>query len=108
MCVDLVYCCLPVIRRPQRAVRRRSAQTLLDNALLIEIMELREEVDSASSDVELRPLLASCRERQARIRAALAAAFRDGEDRLDDARRETAKLRYWTRLEAAIVDRMEH
>ena len=97
-----------MIRRPQRAVRRRSAQTLLDNALLIEIMELREEVDSASSDVELRPLLASCRERQARIRAALAAAFRDGEDRLDDARRETAKLRYWTRLEAAIVDRMEH
>lgn len=77
---------------------------LVDSALLFEIMELREEVDSASSTEELRPLLDSCRKQQADICAELAGAFR--EERIDDARRATAKLRYWNRLEAAIVERI--
>ena len=67
-------------------------------------MEVREEVDHASSDDELRPILQSCKKRQSEICQELVNAFR--EERLDDAKFETAKLQYWKRVEETIVEKI--
>ncbi|KAL7541625.1 hypothetical protein ACHAXR_012187 [Thalassiosira sp. AJA248-18] len=81
-----------------------SDSSIVDNSLLLEIMEAREEVDDSSSDDELRPLLKSCQEHQSELCQELAKAFR--EERIDDAKYLTAKLQYWNRIEETILDKI--
>ena len=71
----------------------------------MEIMEIREKVEHASSDNELRPLLQSCREQQSELCQELAKAFR--EERIDDAKSLTAKLQYFNRIEETIVGKID-
>ena len=76
----------------------------MDHSLLMEIMEAREEVDDASSDDELRPLLKSCQEQESKLCLELAKAFQ--EKRIDDAKSFTAKLQYWNRIEEKIIEKI--
>ena len=79
-------------------------QSIIDNILLLEIMEVREKIENASSDEELRPFLQSCQVKQKELCEQLAASFR--EDRIDDAKVLTAKLQYWNRIEETIMDKI--
>ncbi|KAL7467605.1 hypothetical protein ACHAXS_007864 [Conticribra weissflogii] len=69
-------------------------------------MEIRENIENASTDEELRPLLDSCRSKRDDICDRLAEAFR--EERLDDARFLTAQLQYWNRIEETVLDKISH
>jgi len=81
-----------------------SDNSIVDNNLLLEIMEVREEIEHVSSDDELKPILQSCQKQQSEICQELANAFR--EKRMNDARSETAKLQYWNRIEETILEKM--
>ena len=79
---------------------------LVDMALLMEVMELREEIDEASDDADiLRTLLGQNEERMERVVKLLAEAF-DGRGDMEEARRLTAQLQYWKRIEEKIVDKL--
>ena len=79
-------------------------KSLVDNALLLEIMETREEVENASSDNELRPLLKQCQKQQSELCIELAKAFQ--EERIDDAKYQAAKLQYLYRIEETIMEKI--
>lgn len=68
-------------------------------------MAIREEIDSTSSDSELRPILQCCREQQDEICEKLALSFSKG--RMKDAKYLTAELQYWKRIEETIIDKMQ-
>ena len=70
----------------------------------MEVMEIREEIEHASSDDELRPILKSCQEKQSDLCLELAEAFR--EERIDDAKALTATLQYWNRIEETILEKI--
>lgn len=70
----------------------------------MEIMEAREEVENASSDSELRPLLRSCQIRQSELFRDLEKSF--AANRMDDAKIQTAKLQYWKRIEETIMEQI--
>ena len=79
---------------------------LVDMALLMEVMELREEIDEASDDVDiLRTLLGQNEERMEKVVKLLGEAF-DGRKDMEEARRLTAQLQYWKRIEEKIVDKL--
>ncbi len=67
-------------------------------------MEAREEVENASSDKELRPLLQSCQTRQLDLCRDLENSF--GANRVNDAKLQTAQLQYWKRIEEAIMEKI--
>jgi DnaJ-domain-containing protein 1 len=67
-------------------------------------MELREDVDSASTDKELRPLLATCQNKQNELLSCLEEAF--AKEEMDKAKLLTAKLRYWKRVEESILEKI--
>ena len=71
---------------------------------LMEVMEMREEVEHASTDNELRPLLQTCKTQQSELCEELAKSFR--EEHIEDAKHQTAKLQYWNRIEETIVDKI--
>ena len=79
-------------------------QSIIDHALLFEVMEIRELIEDASSDEELRPILQSSLSRKDELIDQLAEAFQEG--RIDEAKRTTAKLQYWARIEETIVGKM--
>ena len=79
-------------------------QSIIDHALLFEVMEIREQIEDASSDEELRPILQSSLTKKDELIDQLAEAFQEG--RIDDAKRTTAKLQYWVRIEETIVGKM--
>ena len=83
-------------------------QSIIDNNLLLEIMEFREEIEQASSaenpDEKLDPLLISCQSTHAELCEQLASAFR--EDMMDEAKVLTAKLKYWSRVEEMILEQI--
>lgn len=79
-------------------------QSIIDHALLFEVMEIREQIEDASSDEELRPILQSSLKKKDELIHQLAEAFQEG--RIDDAKRITAKLQYWARVEETIVGKM--
>ena len=79
-------------------------KSLVDNDLLLEIMEAREEVDNASSDNELRPLLKQCQKQQSELCVELEQAFQEG--RIDDAKYQAAKVQYLHRIEETIVEKI--
>jgi len=70
----------------------------------MKIMELREEVEGASSDEELRPLLQSCEESIRELCKGIDNSFRA--NKIEDAKLLTAKLQYWKRIEERIVDKI--
>jgi molecular chaperone HscB len=79
---------------------------LVDATLLMEVMEIREEIDNASDDAEiLRTLLAQNEERIERVVMLLREAF-DRRDDMEEARRLTAQLQYWKRIEEKVVDKL--
>ena len=80
-------------------------QSIVDNNLLLEIMEVREEVEHASSDEELRPILKSCQKQQSELCKELEKSFH--EEHIDDAKYQTAKLQYWNRIEETIMDKIK-
>ncbi len=80
------------------------AQSIVNNTFLMDIMEAREEVENASSDNQLRPLLQSCQIRQSELCRDLCRLF--GDNRLGDAKLQTAKLQYWKRMEEKIMEKI--
>jgi len=81
-----------------------SDNSIIDGSLLMKIMELREEVEGASSDEELRPLLQSCEESIRELCKGIDNSFRA--NKIEDAKLLTAKLQYWKRIEERIVDKI--
>ena len=75
-------------------------------SLLMEVMELREEIDEASDDADiLRTLLGQNEERMERVVKLLGEAF-DWRGDMEEARRLTAQLQYWKRIDEKIVDKL--
>lgn len=80
---------------------------LVDMGLLMEVMEIREEIDSASHDAEvLRTLLGQNERRVENTAQLLGRAFDEDGGDMDAARRSTAQLQYWKRIEEKIVDKL--
>lgn len=79
-------------------------KSIIDSSLLMKIMELREEVEEASLDEELRPLLQSCEESIRELCEGIDDSFRA--ERIEDAKLLTAKLQYWKRIEDRIIDKI--
>ena len=80
---------------------------LVDMGLLMEVMELREEIDSASNDAEvLRTLLGQNERRVEDAVRLLGRAFDENGGDMDEARKLTAQLQYWKRIEEKIVDKL--
>lgn len=79
-------------------------KSLIDNNLLMEIMEIREEIADASTYAELKPLLEECHTKQTELYEQLADAFQN--DKVDNARYLTAKLQYWNRIEEKIAEKI--
>lgn len=85
-------------------IQESNDQSLVDHDLLLEVMEIREQIENASTDDEMRPILQSTVARRDELIGQLATAFR--EKRISDAKILTAKLQYWTRIEETIVNKM--
>jgi DnaJ-domain-containing protein 1 len=67
-------------------------------------MEMREAIERASTDEQLKPLLQSCQSKQKEVIDELAVAFR--ENRVDDAKYLTASLQYWSKIEERIMEKI--
>lgn len=67
-------------------------------------MEMREAVEQASTDEQLKPLLQSCQSKQKEVIDALTIAFR--EKNVEDAKYLTASLQYWSKIEERIMDKI--
>lgn len=81
-------------------------KSMVDNNLLMEIMEAREEVDNASTDEELRPLLQSCQKQQTELCKEIAKSFQEESIDLDAAKYQVAKLQYLNRIEETIMEKI--
>jgi molecular chaperone HscB len=81
-----------------------SDQSVVSNAFLMEIMEAREEVEHASTDAQLKPLLKACQTRQSELCKELEKSFDDHS--VDDAKLQTARLQYWRRIEDTILEKI--
>lgn len=85
-------------------IQESNDQSLVDHDLLLEVMEIREQIENASTDDEMKPMFQSTVARKDELIGQLATAFR--ENRISDAKLLTAKLQYWTRIEETIVNKM--
>ena len=101
--LGLLYCILTSLSLVGDCNYARK-KSLVNNNLLVTIMAIREEVDSTSTDSELRPILHCCREQQDEICEKLALSFRKGQ--MKDAKYLTAELQYWKRIEETIIEKM--
>jgi len=70
------------------------------------VMEIREEVDKATSDTELQELLRENQDRITSVSTDLERAFISND--LESAVRLTAILQYWNRVDKAIQEKTEH
>ena len=81
-------------------------KSIVDNNLLMEIMEAREEVDNASTDEELRPLLQLCQKQQIELCKEIAKSFQEKSIDLDATKYQVAKLQYLNRIEETIMEKI--
>jgi len=81
------------------------SSVLMSNSFLMEIMEAREEVDHASTDAQLKPLLKACQIRQSELCQELEKSF-NNDYNVDEAKLQTAQLQYWRRIEETILDKI--
>ena len=88
------------------STRSMNQKSIVDNNLLMEIMEAREEVDNASTDEELRPLLQSCQKQQTELCNEIAKSFQEESIDLDAAKYQVAKLQYLNRIEETIMEKI--
>lgn len=77
---------------------------IVGQEFLFEIMELREEVDNASSEIEFKELLIKNKKRMNDTSEKLGAAF--AANNLIEAKRLTAILQYWKRIDELIIERL--
>lgn len=77
---------------------------VVGQTFLLTIMELREEVEDAKSENELKELLKNNRERMSETCQKLSIAF--GENDLMEAKRLTAMLQYWKRIDELIIEKL--
>lgn len=77
---------------------------IVGQAFLFEIMELREEVDNANSNVKLKELLSDNRKRISDTCEKLGDAFHD--NNFTEAKRLTAILQYWKRIDELIIEKI--
>ncbi|KAL7483895.1 hypothetical protein ACHAW6_009535 [Cyclotella cf. meneghiniana] len=81
-----------------------SNNSIIDPKCLLRVMEMREAVEQASTDEQLKPLLQSCQSKQKEVIDALTIAFR--EKKVEDAKYLTASLQYWSKIEERIRDKI--
>jgi molecular chaperone HscB len=82
-----------------------SNTSLVGGDFLMLIMELREAVDEANSDAELRPLW---KENEVRIdETCLGIGQAIDAGNLEQARKLTAQLQYWNRIDETIREKMD-
>lgn len=77
---------------------------ILGGEFLMEVMELREEIDNTTSEVELKKLFADNKERMNNTCEKLGVAFSQND--LQEAKRLTAMLQYWKRIDELITDQV--
>mmetsp|Transcript_2256 Transcript_2256/g.2552 ORF Transcript_2256/g.2552 Transcript_2256/m.2552 type:complete len:210 (+) Transcript_2256:100-729(+) len=77
---------------------------IVGQEVLMNVMELREEVDDAKSDDKLKHLLDMNKERIRETCDNLGLAFEKGD--LKNAKRFTAMLQYWNRIEEMIIEKI--
>lgn len=80
------------------------AQSILPPSTLMEIMDLREQIEQCSTDKELKPILDNCRIKQSELCDELSGAFKEGD--VKKAKYLTACLQYWSRIEERILDKI--
>jgi DnaJ-domain-containing protein 1 len=83
-----------------------ASQDLVGMDVLLQVMQLREEVEQASheDDTTLRPLLAENQKRIQETSKLLEGAFEN--KNYDEALRLTARLQYWSRIDETIRAKM--
>ena len=69
-----------------------------------ELEEVPEEVEHASTDAQLKPLLKACQTRQSELCKELEKSFDD--HCVDDAKLQTARLQYLRRIEDTILEKI--
>ena len=69
----------------------------------MEIMEIRETIENCANDVELRPILEECRQKQNELCEQLATSF---DEDINKTRYLTACLQYWKRIEETILEKI--
>lgn len=77
---------------------------IVGQQFLFEIMELREEVEDAKSKADLQKLLADNKERTNDTCEKLGISFANND--LADAKRLTAMLQYWKRIDELIIEKL--
>eukprot|EP00592_Proboscia_alata_P021970 CAMPEP_0194407560 /NCGR_PEP_ID=MMETSP0176-20130528/5566_1 /TAXON_ID=216777 /ORGANISM="Proboscia alata, Strain PI-D3" /LENGTH=249 /DNA_ID=CAMNT_0039207239 /DNA_START=1 /DNA_END=750 /DNA_ORIENTATION=+ len=86
------------------SVNERDTGALVGNVFLMSIMEIREVIDDASSDEQLKVLRKENSARTQHTCDDLAVAYEN--DCLDDAKICTAQLQYWNRIEVSILEKI--
>ena len=81
-----------------------SASTAVDTALLMDVMEKREQLEDASSRAEVLALKEDNNVKVSRLLVQLTACFKRND--LENARRRTIELQYYTRLNAELDERL--
>ena len=76
-----------------------------DGTVLMEVMGIREEIESAGSDAELKPLFDANLQRIERTCRALGAAF-EAQD-MKKAWQLTVELQYWNRIDETLREKMD-
>lgn len=77
---------------------------IVGQQFLLQIMELREEVDDTKSEHNLKHLLADNKQRMNDTCSELAIAFSKND--FVGAKRMTAKLQYWKRIDELIIEKL--
>jgi molecular chaperone HscB len=95
---------LEVLGRP---MEEGSTGELVGNEFLMEIMEVRETLDSTTGDDALRPLLLDNQKRIEETSALLAQAFDIDPPDLERALKLTARLQYWNRIDETLREKMK-
>jgi DnaJ-domain-containing protein 1 len=78
---------------------------LVGSDFLMRVMQIREDIESAASDQELKPLLAANEKAMEETLTQLQDAL--NADDMDEAVKFTAQLQYWNRIAETLREKME-